>query len=169
MWHASPSGKLYLTNTDWPHGSASWLRTHFLSSLCAHAVHLGCWASQGLLTWERKCLYRYTFKWRNPESSRNHCKREKGESHNGMRLPQVLAQGSNTTSGVGQSSILRSLSGATWFLLGLLRSYLLLTTSNVPQTLISLPVFSLWPSQQPCRGVRLLFPFCRQESDIKRG
>lgn len=87
--------------------------------------------------------------WRNPESSRNHCKREKRESHDGKRLPQLPAQGSNTTSGLGQSSILRSLSGATWFLLGLLRSCLLLTTSYVPQALISLPVSSLWPSQQP--------------------
>lgn len=128
------------------HRLASWLcllAQKTLSSFCARAVHVGCWASQGPLTQDRKCLYRYTFRWRNPDSSRNHCKREKRESHDGKRLPQLPAQGSNTTSGLGQSSILRSLSGTTWFLLGLLRSCLLLTISYVPQTLISLPVSSL--------------------------
>lgn len=32
-WYASPNGKLYLTNTGWPRGSASWLRKHFLVSV----------------------------------------------------------------------------------------------------------------------------------------
>lgn len=31
MWYASPNGKLCLTHTGWPRGSASWLRKHFLS------------------------------------------------------------------------------------------------------------------------------------------
>ena len=60
-----------------------------------------------------------------------------------MRLPCVPDAGSNVAAGSGQSAIPRSLSGTTLFLLCLPRSYLLLTTSYVPQTLISLPMSSL--------------------------